>query len=242
MLREYALLVRWHALRLRFVLPLILVVQTLLAVGIVLGFAFLVPHLDGATALYLATGAPTVTLLTVGLAVVPQMIGDAKAEGSFDYGRTLPVSRLAYLLADATVWLLTVLPGMVAALTVAAARFDLHFAVSPLVVPAFALVALTATAIGSAYAYVLDPARSRLVSQVMVFFVLLFSPISFPPSRLPHWLASAHDVLPLHDMGTLLRDTLVTPPGGVDLSVALLPLAWGVGAFALALAALARRG
>ena len=57
-LRSYHLLLRWNFLQVRSTLPLLLVVQTLISVGVVLGFSFLVPQMDAPTALYLATGAP----------------------------------------------------------------------------------------------------------------------------------------------------------------------------------------
>src|SRR5262245_45310978 len=115
-LRSYGLLVRWNVLRARSELPLLLVVQTLLGVGVVIGFSFLVPEMDGATALYLSTGAPTIGLITVGMVAVPQVVAQQKLTGIFDYVRAMPVPRLAMLAADATVWVGLAMPGLVAAL------------------------------------------------------------------------------------------------------------------------------
>ena len=77
-LRAYGLLLWWQFLRFRSQLVLIIVVQVLLALGIVYGLAFLFPRIDPTTALFLATGAPTLTLLIMGLTVVPQEVTQAK--------------------------------------------------------------------------------------------------------------------------------------------------------------------
>lgn len=240
-LRSYGLLLRWHALGQRFMLPLILVVQALLAVGIVVGFAFLVPDLDPTTALYLATGAPTVGLLTVGLVLAPQEVARAKTEGTFEYARSFPVPRSAHLLADVSVRLGTALPGLVLAQAVAVWRFDLDYAVSPLVVPAVLLVALTATAVGYGIAYASPPMVTQLATQILVFAVLLFSPVTFPADRLPDWLAAVHQVLPVAAMAEIVRSTLTTPPDGVPLTPFLLTAAWCAAGLAAAHAVMVRR-
>ena len=111
--RSYGLLIRWQALRLKGFLPLAIVVQVLFSFGIVVGYPLLFPEIDQLTILYLATGAPAITLITMGLVALPQVVAQAKTEGSLEYMRSLPVSRLVFLAADLTVWLAIVLPGVV---------------------------------------------------------------------------------------------------------------------------------
>ncbi len=207
-LDSYLVVLRWQALRIKYQLPLIVVVQAVLAVGVVIGFAFLLPAIDTPTALYLTTGAPTLILIVTGLVVVPQYVAQAKVEGSFEYMRSWPVGRMVYLAADTTVWLLATLPGIALALVVAALRFQLQLQISPLVVPAFLLVALTATGVGYGLASLLPPPLTRLLTQVLVFGALLFSPIDFPVTRLPDWLMAVHGVLPIQSMADVIRGTL----------------------------------
>jgi len=240
-LRSYLLLLRWNTLRLRFMLPLFVVVQAGLAVGVIIGFAFLVPNIDSTSALYLATGGPTIGLITVGLAMAPQMLAQHKLAGSFDFDRLLPVPRLAALAADMTIWILGSLPGIVLALVVAGLRFDLDFTISPLVGPAFLLVALTATALGYGLAHALPPMAATLLTQVLVFFTLLFSPINFPADRLPQWLQDVHRVLPFESMARAVRETLATPPEGVSMLPFLVLAAWGAAGLAIPLRVRARR-
>jgi ABC-2 type transport system permease protein len=241
-LRSYRLLVTWQALRLKSFLPLAIIVQALFAFGIVVGYPLLFPSIDRSTILYLATGAPAISLITMGLVAVPQVVSQARTEGSLDYMRTLPIPRLVYLVADMTVWLAIVLPGVVFAIVVAALRFGLDLQVSPLVVPAMLLVVLTTTSIGYALASILPQMLANLLTQVLVVFVLMFSPLNFPPDRLPDWLAAIHAVLPIQAMGEVIRGTLA---GNVFPLVAgpfLLLGAWCVASFAITGRVLTRRG
>jgi ABC-2 type transport system permease protein len=240
-LRSYLLLVTWQAHRLRTFLPLAIVVQSLFAFGIVVGYPLLFPQIDQTTVLFLATGAPAITLITMGLVAVPQVVAQARTEGSLSYMRTLPVPRVVYLLADMTVWLVIVLPGVVFAIVVGAVRFNLDLRLSPLVVPAILLVVLTATSIGYALATVLPQMIANLVTQVLVVFVLMFSPLTFPPSRLPDWLAAVHSVLPIQAMGELIRGTLAGNVFPLGVAPWLLLGTWCAATFAIASVVLGRR-
>lgn len=241
-LRSYALLVRWNALRLKEFLPLAIVVQGLFALGIVVGYPLLFPELDQLTTLYLATGAPAITLITMGLVAAPQMVAQARTEGSYEYMRSLPVPRFLHLFADLTVWLAIVLPGVVFAIVLGAWRFSLDLDVSALVVPALALTTLTAASVGYAIASVLPPMVANIISQVLVVFTLMFSPLNFPAERLPDWLAAIHAVLPVQAMGELIRGTIAPATFPLEAGAFALLGAWAVGSFLVAWRVMERRG
>jgi ABC-2 type transport system permease protein len=241
-LRSYLLLIRWQALRYKLLLPLMMVVQALLALGIVTGYPLLFPELDTGTILFLATGAPAITLLTMGLVLVPSVVSQAKTEGTLDYVRTLPVPRLAFLFADLTVWMAIILPGVVFAIVVAAVRFGLALSISPLVVPAFVLVALTASCVGYAIASVAPPMVTTILTQALVVFVLMFSPLNFPPERLPDWLRMMHAVLPVQATGQIIRGSLASTSFAVAGSSFVLLGAWCLAGLAIAFVTLNRRG
>jgi ABC-2 type transport system permease protein len=239
----FGLLVRWQLASLgTTMLPLIVVVQALLAVGIVIGFGLLIPSMDPATALFLSTGAPTVLLMTVGLVIVPQAVATAKANGTFAYVRSLPVPRSLLLLGDLTVWATVALPGIAGAILAATWRYDLTFSFDWVVlVAASVLTVVTATAVGYAIAVALPQALAMVMSQVLVFFVLLFSPITFPASQLPSWFQTVHAYLPMQAAGDAIRAGLASGTysvAGRDLLVLALWCAAGV---AISLRALARR-
>ena len=240
-LRSYTLLIRWQALRLKAFLPLAIIVQALFALGIVVGYPLLFPEIDEITILFLATGAPAITLITMGLVAVPQVVAQAKTEGTLEYMRSLPVPRLVYLFADLTVWMAIVLPGVAFALAIGVWRFGLDLDVIPLVIPAFVLVALTSATVGYAMASVLPPTVAQLLTQVLVVFVLMFSPLNFPPERLPDWLQAIHALLPVQAMGEVIRGTVAASSFPMTVGAWALLAGWCVGGLGIAFVTLQRR-
>jgi ABC-2 type transport system permease protein len=211
------LLLVWQWLRFRKAILIIVFIQVALAFGIVYGLAFLVPEVDPRTALFLSTGAPTMTLLVMGLSVVPQEVSQGKLTGRFDYLASLPIPRLSTLVSDVTFWLLVQLPGTVLALAVASMRFGFALEVRWTIVPALLLVALTGACVGYAMAMVLRPQVAQQITSFISIGILLFSPINFPMDRLPGALEKVHRFLPIAYMADLVRWSLtgrfVSSPG-----------------------------
>lgn len=239
--RKTLLLAQWQFRRQSRYLPLLVVVQVFLAITTVLGYGLLVGEPDPAFALYLATGAPTITLITVGLVMTPQMLAQSKTEGSLDWMRTLPVPRGLFLASDLLVWTLLALPGMLLGVLAGALRFDIDLSIAPWVVPGALLVSLTAAAVGYGMAALLPPAVAMLMTQVLVFVVLLFSPISYPASRMPGWLQTAHEWLPIEPMAQLMRSGLVHDTFEMPARSLAVLLAWSAAAVTSAALALRRR-
>lgn len=238
----YRTLVRWNVAQIGPMLPLVVVIQALLAAGIIIGFGFIIPDIDPGTALFLSTGAPTVLLLTIGLVIVPQGVSRARTDGTFNYMRSLPLARPLLLASDLTVWLLIALPSVAVAVAVAALRYDLSFSFDwPVLIAAALLVTIMATAVGYAIAVSLQPMLAQLITQVLVFFVLLFSPITFPAGQLPGWFQTVHAVLPAQPGADLLRAGLAGDTfsaSGQDLAVL---TAWTLVGIVVSLRALVRR-
>jgi ABC-2 type transport system permease protein len=82
---------------------------------------------------------------------------------------------------------------------------------------------------------------SGIVSQVLIVFVLMFSPLTFPAERLPDWLRAIHSVLPIQAMGETIRGSLAATSFPLSSGAFLLLGAWCAGSLVLALAALNRR-
>lgn len=238
---SYRLLLVWDVLRRRRILPVIVLIQVALSVGVVYGMSFLLPDIDARSAVFLATGAPTLTILVLGLTVVPQEVAQAKLVGRLDWFSTLPVPRLAPLASEITYWLLASLPGTVLALVVASHRFDFGLRVSPLVVPALVLVAATASAVGYALATASPPQATQQIASFVSIGVLLFSPVSLPAEQLPGALQAVHDVLPVESMADVVRWSLtgryVEDPAGAFVLVAV----WCVAALLLSARVATRR-
>lgn len=239
----YLTLLRWSLSQIGAMLPLIVVVQAFLAAGIVIGFGFLIPDIDSATARFLATGAPTVLLLVIGLVMVPQGVARARTDGTFTYMRSLPVPRPLLLATDLTVWLLIGLPSVAVGVAVAWLRYDIAFSFDwPLLVATTLLVTIMATAVGYAIAVSLPPLLAQLLTQAIVFFVLLFSPITFPVGQLPEWFQTVHDYLPARPAADLLRAGLVSDVFDARVRDLVVLTVWCAGGVTISLRALVRRG
>lgn len=238
---QTGLLLQWQLRRNSDSMVLLVLVQALLAVTTVIGYKMLIGDVTPEMGLFLATGAPTITLIMVGLVMTPQQVAQSKTEGTFDWMRTLPVPRMLFLIADLLMWTLIALPGMVLGILIGAWRFDITLSVSPWIVPGALLVSLTAAALGYGVAVVAKPTVAQLISQTLVFVVLLFSPVSYPASRMPQWLQVAHEWLPIEPMADLMRATLASETFSVSTRSLLVLLAWCVLAVGAASYALRRR-
>lgn len=240
----YRTMLRWQLLSIGPMLPIVVIVQVLMAAGIIVGFGLLIPGIDtlADTALLMSTGAPTALLMTVGLVMVPQGVAQARATGAFAYMQSLPVPRPVLLATDLTVWTGVALPGIAAAVGVARLRFDIPVDVDwPLLAGASLLSAVAASSLGYAIAVSLRPMVAQALTQVLVFFILLFSPITFPPSQLPGWFQTVHDWLPVRPAADLLRAGLAQGAYSWQVRDLLVLLAWMVASLGICLRALSRR-
>ena len=229
-IRSYFLLLKWQALSQKPFIPLNIAVQIMVAIGFVIGISFFYPSISPTTAKYLISGAPTIIILMIGLVLLPQIVGMARKEGIFDYMWSLPIPRMVYIAADATIWVLVALPGVVIALLMGAAYYGFGLHVSPLVLPALLLVNMSGVLLGYSIAHGTKPEVAQLLTQIIVFFIMIFSPVMYPASQLPAWLAKIHDFLPVKYMADLVRGTLTDL--NVDLGLAFIVVgAWTAAAF-----------
>jgi ABC-2 type transport system permease protein len=242
-IQSYTLLLRWQGLKFKTILPLVIVAQFFTGIGTVIGLGYMMPGIDSQTAMFLVTGGPTLSLITLGLVLVPQMVAQAKTGGMLNYMRSFPVPRMAYLAADLTIWLLSTLPGVILALVVGSLRYDFKLQFSPLILPAFTMVVLMATSVGYAIALLMPKAELvSVLTNLIVFSLFLFSPVNFPAERLPNWLETIHRFLPIKYAADAVRGALV--PGYSDgLGLALVVLGvWCLVGLGINYMAATRRG
>jgi ABC-2 type transport system permease protein len=90
-------------------------------------------------------------------------------------------------------------------------------------------------------ASLLAPALASLVTQALVFVVLLFSPVSYPAERMPDWLQAVHGWLPIEPMAELVRAGLVQDTFSLPLRSLVVLVVWCVASVAGATWALRRR-
>jgi len=222
---------RWTFLSSRPWLTLNLAVQLGLAVGMIFGIGYFYPQMTSSIAKYLTTGAPTLVLLTVGMVIVPQVVASMRSEGTFDYIWSLPVPRMAHIAADATNMFGSMIPGILLSIILGKYHFGFDLNVSWLVLPGILLIASCATFVGYSIAFAVPkPMMVNIITQLMIFFVMMFSPVMFPAAQLPQWLQSIHQVLPIQYMADLMRGTLTDLPSNLGLSFTVVG-AWFVAGF-----------
>jgi ABC-2 type transport system permease protein len=241
LLRSYGLMLKWQALSSKPILPLNLVVQLMIAAGFIVGIGFFYPEITPNTAKYLTTGAPTISLLMVGLVLVPQIVAMSRTEGTFDYIWSLPIPRMVHIAADATIWILVSLPGVVLSLILGSTYYHFGLHINLLVIPAIILIAMTGIFLGYSIAHgAPKPQMAQIATQVIVFFIMIFSPIMYPMEQLPDWLAAVHRVLPVKYMADLSRGTLTDLNVNLGLAFAVVG-GWCVLGFVVTSALIRRR-
>ncbi len=202
------------------------IVQIIVSLGIAIGFTYLYSDADRQSILYLATGAPTIVLIMTGLVILPNQISNARIEGHGEFLRTLPVNRVAIIMADTTIWLLVTIPGIAVSSIATNFIFNPGFSVSPWFIPLYLLCALTCIGVGYGFSYAMPPMLAMALSQVIAFIALMFSPINFPMSRLPGWLQVVHTILPIDSMAQIMRSTLAYNTFDLDSWVVVKVLIW----------------
>ena len=187
------------------------VIQLMMGAGMAIMYGFFYPRITPTIGLYIASGTPTLALIPLGFVMVPGAVGQQRLEGSFDFIWSLPAPRSAQATSTFLLYTLLSLPGAVLALVVASWRYGAHLSISPLIVPAVLLCALMAISVGFGMALAIpNPMITNLIANALVFMVLLFSPIVFPPANMPGWLFAAHRVLPFYNMAVVIRAGLTT--------------------------------
>lgn len=241
-LRSYAFMLRFDLSSQRAWLPFATAMQVLMGAGMAVIYGFYVPHLSTAGALYLVTGAPALALIPLGMVFIPGVIGQQRTAGTFDFLWSLPAPRAAGIASTLTIATLLAVPG-ICAMRMAVWRYGVGLSISPMVVPAFLLTALMAASVGIGLGYLIrNPVVTNVITNVLIIGTLLFSPIAFPKSQFPFWLASVHEILPLYHMGVVVRASL-TAGLVTDVSLPNLVLTvWALAGWLAAGCVVARRG
>ncbi len=204
-------MLRFEIARARQWAVLMMVVQVMMGAGMALMYGFFYPRMTYSTALYITTGTPTLALIPLGFVMVPNSVGGQKLEGTFDFIWSLPVPRSAEAAATFLLFTLLSLPGAVLTLVVASWRYGIRLSISPQIVPATLLCALMAVSVGFGVALAIrNPLLINVITNALIFVVLLFSPVVFPPSHFPAWLLTADRALPFYNMAEVIRAGLAT--------------------------------
>lgn len=207
--RSYLMMMRFDVRGLGQWLVIGVVIQCLMGAGAAIMYGFYLGDISETAKLYIATGVPALGLIPMGFVMVPNMVGQQRIANTYDFIWSLPVARLAAAASTFTVFTLMAIPGFASSLGVAVWFYDIHLQVSWLVAPAVLLTSLMGTSVGFGMAHAIkNPVVINFIANMVVFFVLLFSPIIVPIEQFPDWLATVNRVLPFHHMAQVIRDSL----------------------------------
>jgi ABC-2 type transport system permease protein len=209
--RSYAMMLRFDVRGLGQWLAFGLLIQVLMGAGMAIMYGFYLGEVSPQLGTFMAAGVPAIALIPIGFVMVPNMVGQQRIAQTYEFLWSLPVPRLAAAASTFTVFTLMAVPGVAVALGVAAWNYGARLTVSLMVIPAVLLTSLMTTSVGFGMAHgVKNPLVINFITNMTVFFVLLFSPIVVPITQFPDWLASIHRVLPFYHMAEVIRDSLTT--------------------------------
>ena len=175
--------------------------------AIIYGFYF--AEIPRVVATYIVTGAPALAIVPVGMALVPGVVMEHKLNDTYDFLWSLPVPRLTIAASNFVLFTTLALPGVALSLLLAVWRYDIGLSLSWSIVPAVLLAALMANSVGFGFAHAIpEPRLTNLIVNMIIFLVLLFSPVAFPIENFPDWFASVHRVLPFFHMANIIRGGL----------------------------------
>ena len=145
---------------------------------------------------YIITRSTVVSLTTVGVTTLAQMLGEAKDRGVFLFYASLPIAKANLLVAMLGTKLLLQVPGILAALVGGSLIYGFPLSPNPLLLVIIPLSALSLSGIGAAFG-LLSPSyqMTNALSQLVLFIVMFAAPVLIPPEALP---------IPLQWLGWLL--------------------------------------
>jgi ABC-2 type transport system permease protein len=225
LLRSYTQMVRFEAINMKSFLVATLIIQTMMGAGMAIMYGFYFGEMPEAAKTFLVSGIPA-----------------HRWDDTYDFMWSLPVPRIAAGAATFTVYMGVALPGAIVALVVSSLVYGVQLDPSVRVVPAVLMATVMATSVGYAMGHsVKRPEFVNLLTNLLIFTILLFSPLVVPIEFFPEWLQSAHRVLPFWHMANLVRDGLA-PALVEDVATSyLIALAWTVGSMVIASRVIARR-
>ncbi len=206
---SYLAMLRWVLIQQKVLFTGIVFTQIVMGIGAAIMYKFYLGALDPLTAAYLVTGIPALSMIPVGFVMVPVLVMQEKSRGTHDFTWSLPVPRLAPVAATFTIFTTIAMPIAALSTLVAGRQFGVDLEVSWVVFPFALLASLMATSVGYGMAMAIpEPRITNLITNIVIFLVLLFSPIVIPIDRFPDWAATVHRVLPFFHMSNLIRSGL----------------------------------
>lgn len=198
-------LFRWSLFRHKYLFLSFTIIQVVFVLAVLFGFSLLIGVLDEREQERMTIGALQLAATAVGCTICGQLVSQSIDEGVLEYQKNLPVPRPSILLNDFLVWTLVSIPGIIAGCIVGVCSFDLEIQISFYTILLFLLCCLSAISIGFFIALCLPSGGVTVVGQLIMFIVMLFTPILYPRERLPSFLVQIQEFLPFLPLNDLLQ-------------------------------------
>ncbi len=165
--------------------------------------------------IYVLTGNVTLAVMFGTIDKVQSHFMFMKIQGSFDFFATLPIRKLALLLAVVSAFFLLNLPAIFINLILGSWLLDIQLKLHPLILIVLILSTIALSGIGALIAsYARHPAESGTLSTLITFLFLGLGPVLFPPDQLPSILINLGKLSPATYAASALRQTTVGPITG----------------------------
>ena len=205
-LASFRAMLRFEATNLREFLIVALVIQVLMGGGMAVMYGFYFGNMSPVARTFLVSGIPALALIPIGFVLIPAVIGDHRLEETYDFIWSLPVPRLSSAAATFTIFTALAVPGTLASLAISVLVYDVTLQPSLAIVPAVLVSAAMASIVGYTMGHaVSDPRVTNLFTNLIIFVVLMFSPIVVPIEVFPAWFAGLHRVLPFWHIANMIR-------------------------------------
>jgi ABC-2 type transport system permease protein len=139
--------------------------------------------------MYLIAGDATIGLIIGPVQMLASRVGYMRAQHELEYYATLPIQRLALVLAIGAMNALVAVPGLIGVLAAGALFLNLPLSVSPWLVPVCFLASFSLAGFGAAIGVLSkDGNQANAVGNVLMVLLMFFSPVMVRSSALPEVL------------------------------------------------------
>lgn len=188
---------------------------------------------DGDEALiYILTGNLVLALMFGTLDKVQSHFMFLRYQGAFDFFATLPIRKLALLLAVVCAFFLLALPSTLVTLFVGSWLLGVRLALHPLLLLVLPVCTFPLAGIGALIgSYAKNPPEAGSISTLITFLFLGLGPVIIPPAQLPPLLVTLGRLSPATYAASAMRQTTVGPLTSQLWIDFLVLLVWGTAVF-----------
>ncbi|HEY3316645.1 MAG TPA: ABC transporter permease [Bacillota bacterium] len=157
--------------------------------------------------LYVITGAIANAAVLAAVTSLGQTIGYLREQNALEYYASLPISKLAFIMAVATRGVFFSLPSSVLTLLLGSIGVGLPLHFNPFMVfLVYVISAYSLTSVGAVVGfYSQTPEAVGLATQIIAPLIVMFAPVYVPASQLPPFLQVISKVIPTTYVAQSLR-------------------------------------